>query len=95
MTPPRTAGPEGHCGAEPRCERAPCFRVEVHVAPDRAAIAKATDTCADHLGDTVQALAQWASARELTDGYLQAFAIDSANALPFATIPLGPAASAS
>jgi hypothetical protein len=57
-----------HCHADPDCPRTPRFQAQLHRAhqehqpPGQSAAARTLDTCADHLGDTVQALASWASA---------------------------------
>lgn len=102
VPPSSTAGTDPHCHSDPRCTRKPCFRVEVHDPPGTIIDDKAVDTCADHLGATVQSLASWAAVRELRDGYLQVCVIDAASSaaqvpaqgarfpasFPFASIPL-------
>lgn len=102
MSPSSTANTDRHCQSDPRCTRTPCFRVEVHGLPGTIIDDKAVDTCADHLGASVQSLASWAEVRELRDGYLQVCVIDAASSavqvpaqaarfpasFPFASIPL-------
>jgi hypothetical protein len=92
--------PVSSCHAGPRCRRAPCFRLELHDPAGTIIDGKIANACADHLGDAVQALAHWASARHLTAGYLHACAIDDQTrpasgrgkpllaSFPFASIPL-------
>jgi hypothetical protein len=93
------------CPADPRCRSTPCFRVRLHSAPDEAEVVKTANTCADHLGDTVQALSGWATASGFAAGQLQVWAIGPSpapdavgtvgadspvTAFLFASIPLAP-----
>lgn len=85
-----------------RCDRTPCFRVEVHDSPGTIVDGKRADTCADHLGATVRDLSLWAATASLADGYIQVCVIDGRPAhsgplpesallpasWPFANIPL-------
>lgn len=89
------------CQAD-RCDRTPCFRVEVHDPPGTVVDGMRADTCPDHLGATVQEFSRWAAAAEFSDGYIQVCVIDGrpdcADSLPegallpaiwpFASIPL-------
>jgi hypothetical protein len=67
---------QSRCQAD-RCDRMPCFRVEVHDPPGVVFDGKQADICADHLGETVQDFSRWAAAAELTNGYIQVCVIDS------------------
>lgn len=106
-TPPASAGSPAmglphRCQADPRCPSTPCFRVEIHDPPGTVIDGKTTDTCATHVGDTVQDFSRWATDRELTDGRIQVCVIDGSlagmlpgqgtDSLPasflFASIPL-------
>jgi hypothetical protein len=64
--------------------------VEVHDPPGIVADDKTADTCADHLGATVQDLNRWAASAELSDGYIQVCVIDGrldrAESLPEGTL---------
>jgi hypothetical protein len=90
---------EGRCHADPRCPRTRCFQAGLcktlgQVKPDRT-----VDTCADHLGDIVQALVQWANSNGFGGGYLTVSVIGPGrpgtggegpplSSFPFATISL-------
>ena len=101
MPTPLVPAQQGRCQAE-RCDRTPCFRVEVHDPPGTIVDGKTADTCADHLGATVQDLNHWAVTAELDAGRIQVCVIDGRpgcveslpeGALlpaswPFASIPL-------
>jgi hypothetical protein len=87
------------CHADPDCCRPPCFQAQLyraHQDPGQSPVVKTHDTCADHLGDTVQALTRWARTTGFGSGILQVSAVcTSANeedehllAFPFATIPI-------
>jgi hypothetical protein len=60
-----------------RCARPTCFRIELHEAPYATTVIRAADTCADHLGDTVQSLTRWAAALDMSDGHLSVSAVDA------------------
>jgi hypothetical protein len=101
MPTPLVPTQHSRCQAE-RCYRTPCFRVEVHDPLGTVVDGKSADTCADHLGATVQDLNRWAATASLIDGYIQVGVIDSRPDLaesllegallpaswPFASIPL-------
>lgn len=101
MPTPLVPAQQRRCQAE-RCDRTPCFRVEVHDPPGTVVHGKTADTCADHLGATVQDLSHWAATADISDGYIQVCVIDGRpgcvdslpeGALlpaswPFASIPL-------
>lgn len=101
MPTPLVPAQQSRCQAD-RCDRTPCFRVEVHDPPGTVVDGKTADACADHLGATVQDFSRWAATAELGDGYIQVCVIDvrpesieslSEGALlpaswPFASIPL-------
>jgi hypothetical protein len=86
------------CNADPRCRRAPRFQVQLHQAPGQSQPDRTADTCADHLGDTVQALTQWASTTGFGSGLLQVSVVGPPTGdgdphpppFPFATIQLPP-----
>lgn len=98
MSPPLSMH-DRHCHADPGCRRTPRFRAQLHrtyQTPDQSPVAKTVDTCADHLGDTAQALARWASSTGFGSGLMQFSVVGSmANhddpylaAFPFAVIHL-------
>ena len=101
MPTPHVPAQQGRCQAE-RCDRTPCFRVEVHEPPGTVVEGKTADTCADHLGATVRNLNLSAASAGLSDGYIQVCVIDGQPARaeslpesallpvswPFANIPL-------
>lgn len=101
MPTPLVPAQHSRCQAD-HCDRTPCFRVEVHDHPGTVIDGKTADTCADHLGATVQDLNHWAASAELSAGYIQVCVIDGrpvcAESLPesallptswpFANIPL-------
>lgn len=101
MPKPLVPAQHSRCQAE-RCDRTPCFRVEVHDPPGTVVDGKTADTCADHLGASVQELSRWATSAELSDGYIQVCVIDGrpgdsgslpegtlvTASWPFASIPL-------
>jgi len=63
-----------HCHADPDCRRRPRFQAQLHRAnqvPGQSPAARTLDTCADHLGDTVQALARWARSTGFGSGFVQ------------------------
>lgn len=69
--PPRQ---DRHCHADPDCPRTPRFQAQLlraNQSPDQCPPAKTLDTCADHLGDTVQVLARWASTMGFGSGLVQ------------------------
>jgi hypothetical protein len=69
------------CQADPHCGRAVCFRIRPRTGSGQPH-GQATATCADHLGETVQALARSAGADGLDDGYLQVCAVAFTASLP-------------
>jgi len=101
MPTPLVPAQHSRCQAE-RCYRRPCFRVEVHDPLGTVVGDKTADTCADHLGATVQDLNRWGATASLVDGYIQVCVIDSrpdfaeplmdgallTASWPFASIPL-------
>lgn len=102
MPTPLVPMPHSRCQAH-RCDRTPCFRVEVHEPPGTVFNGKTADACADHLGATVQDFSRWAAAARLRDGYIQVCVIDGRRpgcvgslpegallpaSWPFASIPL-------
>jgi len=101
MTTPLAPVRHSRCQAE-RCDRTPCFRVEVHDPPGTIVDGKTADTCADHLGATVRDLNRWAATASLANGYIQVCVIDGRPSYmeslpegallpaswPFASIPL-------
>jgi hypothetical protein len=86
------------CHADPDCCRPPRFRAQLrrpHETPGQSPAVKTADTCADHLGDTVQALAKWARVTGFGSGILEFSVVGTSSeedrrmlAFPFATIPL-------
>jgi hypothetical protein len=84
-----------HCH-DPHCRRTPRFHAQLHQATTQSPAARTADTCADHLGDTAQALARWASTTGFGSGILQVSVVATPageedthpHAFPFATIPL-------
>lgn len=65
---------ERHCHAGPGCHRRPRFQAQLHrtyQTPSQSPAARILDTCADHLGDTVQALARWASTTGFGSGLVE------------------------
>ena len=84
------------CHAGSRCRRTPCFRVELCPPAGEKPVITAADACAEHLGDTVQALSHWTAARGIREGHLCVSAVDAApcgsaalmTAFPFARIPV-------
>lgn len=76
MPTPLVPTQHSRCQAE-RCDRTPCFRVEVHDPPGTVIDAKTADTCADHLGATVRDLNSWAATAKLSGGNIQVCVIDA------------------
>jgi hypothetical protein len=87
------------CHADPDCRRPPRFQAQLHRAdraPGQSVAVRTADTCADHLGDTVQALAKWASTTRLGNCVVQFSVVGTSSseedrrllAFPFATISL-------
>jgi hypothetical protein len=67
-----------HCHAHPDCRCTPRFQAQLHRAhqpPGQFPAAMTLDTCAEHLGDTVQALAHWASTTGFGSGVVQFSAV--------------------
>ncbi|MBO0803262.1 MAG: hypothetical protein J2P25_09345 [Nocardiopsaceae bacterium] len=89
MTMPLVHAQHGRCQAE-RCDRTPCFRIEVHDPPGTLIDGKTANACADHLGATVRDLSRWAATATLIEGYIQVCVIDgrpgSADSLPEGTL---------
>jgi hypothetical protein len=82
------------------CDRDPCFQARLLAVKGVQRVGRTIDLCADHLGDTVTALAAWARAEGL-EGEITVIAIglpESSQAprlsgrpgLPFSTIPISP-----
>jgi hypothetical protein len=52
--------PPGRCPADRCCSRLPCFQARIEATAGHRTIRTSTEVCAEHLGDTVQALTTWA-----------------------------------
>jgi hypothetical protein len=52
--------PPGRCPADRCCSRPPCFQARIEATAGHRIIRTSTEVCAEHLGDTVQALIAWA-----------------------------------
>lgn len=93
----------GHCEADRRCHREPCFEAQLEAQIGLLPIRRNAKLCADHLGDMVQSLTAWARREGLTHGQVTVLAIDPtcplraadqafprtlSRAFPFGAIPL-------
>ncbi len=85
----------GSCQAETGCIHPPCFRARLEAGADSGGelFCEQWESCADHLGDVVQALAAWAWDNRLASARLTVFAVDPAphgdpQALAFSSILL-------
>jgi hypothetical protein len=67
--------PAVQCQAAGRCQRAPCFQARLEATAGCRQVRRHAELCADHLGDTVQALTAWARERGL-EGKVTVLAID-------------------
>jgi len=67
--------PSARCQAGQPCDRAPCFQARLEAAAGRRPVRRHAELCAEHLGDTVQALAAWARDRGL-EGKVTVLAVD-------------------
>jgi|SRR5450755_1781917 hypothetical protein len=67
--------PSARCQAGQPCDRAPCFQARLEAAAGRRPVRRHAELCAEHLGDTVQALAAWARDQGL-EGKVTVLAID-------------------
>ena len=89
---PSHTGP-GTCQAENGCPHPPCFQARLEAEADGEPFREQAESCADHLGDMVQALSAWACEHEFTNATLTVLAVDPAphgdqQALPFSFISL-------
>ena len=76
MTELLPSAPSLHCQADGPCDRAPCFQARLEAAATgRRPVRRHAELCAEHLGDTVQALATWARSQGL-EGKVTVLAID-------------------
>jgi hypothetical protein len=75
MTELLSYSPAVECQVGHRCDRAPCFQVRMDAALGRRRVQRNAELCAEHLGDTVQALTAWARAQGL-EGKVTVLAID-------------------
>jgi hypothetical protein len=87
-----------------RCGRVPRFQAQLEAEAQPWQVRRSADACADHLGDVVQALTDWARDHDLTTGQVTVLAVDPAagarqaacpgtpslTGFAFSTIPLGP-----
>jgi hypothetical protein len=87
-----------------RCGRVPRFQAQLEAEAQPWQVRRSADACADHLGDVVQALTDWARDHDLTTGQVTVLAVDpvagarqaacpstlSLTGFAFSTIPLGP-----
>jgi hypothetical protein len=95
---------QDRCQADPHCRRTVCFQVQLRGISSEPLAERTADTCAHHLGVTVQALIRRAGAHGFNDGYLQVCAIGRParttaegeevlpSSFPFANISLTPRA---
>lgn len=67
--------PAVHCQADQPCDRAPCFQARLQATAGSRRVHRQAELCAEHLGDTVQALAAWAREQGL-EGKVTVLAID-------------------
>lgn len=67
--------PAVQCQPGRPCDRAPCFQARLEAAAGGRLVRRHVELCAEHLGDTVQALAVWARAQGL-EGKVTVLAID-------------------
>jgi hypothetical protein len=99
MSAPPPSAHDRQCHATPGCHRTPRFQAQLHrahQAPGQSLATRTLDTCADHLGDTVQVLARWASTSGFGSGLVQFSVVGTAAseeerhlpAFPFAVIHL-------
>jgi hypothetical protein len=66
----------GHCEADRRCYRAPCFEAQLEAEKGLLSVHRNAELCANHLGDMVQSLTAWARREGLTHGQVTVLAID-------------------
>jgi hypothetical protein len=102
MPPLQPPIPQGRCQADPRCRRTVCFQVRLRRTSGQPPAGRTADTCAHHLGVTVQAFIRRADAHGFSDGYLQVSAVGrpvrpaadgeepALSSFPFASISLPP-----
>jgi hypothetical protein len=69
--------PGPRCAADDRCERPPCFRVEVRDCLGGHVPGQAMVSCAEHHGSAAEELRRAARARGITGGYLRVAVIDA------------------
>jgi hypothetical protein len=100
--PPTGCQASGHAGHQ--CGRVPCFQAQLEATAYPRHVRQSAGACADHLGDVVQALTDWARAHHLTTGQVTVLAVDPAvgnrqpagsaalalSSFAFSTIPLAP-----
>jgi hypothetical protein len=100
MTELLPASPGPRCQAGQPCNRPPCFQARLEATSGPQCVRQRAELCAEHLGNTVQALASWARSQGL-DGEVTVLAIDlprprhatpawGRSGFAFATIPLRP-----
>jgi hypothetical protein len=69
------SSPSLHCQADRGCNRAPCFQARLEAVSGLRSVWRRTELCAEHLGDTLQALTVWARAKGL-EGKVTVLAIE-------------------
>ncbi len=77
MTPPDDQTSPGACDADPGCQHAPCFQVQLE-ASGCGQEHRQANACAYHVAEVIQALRAWAAEHGVVDGALAILAIEPA-----------------
>jgi hypothetical protein len=77
MIPPDDQTSPGACDADPGCQHAPCFQVQLE-ASGRGPERRQANACAYHVAEVIQALRAWAAEHGVVDGALTILAIEPA-----------------